>query len=64
MGEGSACKPLSRHRLLMKYQKNLKTSLELMPSAQSYSRNENFVNTSKNLFKNANQIFPIVHYFT
>ena len=33
-------------------------------SAQSFSRNENFVNTNKNLLKNRISDFPIVHYFT
>ena len=32
--------------------------------AQSYSWNENFVSTSKNVLKNRNWTFPIVHYFT
>ena len=35
-----------------------------MPSAQSSSRHENFVSTSKNLLKNCNWSFSIVRYFT
>ena len=38
--------------------------IELLPIAQSSSRNENIVSTSKNLFKNGNQIFPVVCYFS
>ena len=37
---------------------------ELQPSAQSSYQNENFVNTSKKLFKNWNWTFPVVCYFT
>ena len=33
-------------------------------SAQSFSRNENFVSTNKNLLKNRSWTFPIVRYFT
>ena len=36
---------------------------ELLPSAQSSSQNENFVNTSKKQFKNRNWTFPLVRYF-
>ena len=39
--------------------------IELLPiSAQSSSRNENFVNTCKNLLKNINQTFLVVRYST
>ena len=38
--------------------------IELQPSAQSSSQNENFVNTSKKLFKNWNWTFLVVRYFT
>ena len=38
--------------------------VEFLPSAKSFSRNENFVSTSKNLLKNRNWTFPAVHYFT
>ena len=37
---------------------------ELLPSAQSSSRNKNFASTSKNLLKKRNWIFPVVLYFT
>ena len=36
--------------------------IELLPSAQSYNRNENFSSTSKTLLKN--KTFHVVHYFT
>ena len=38
--------------------------IELLPSAQSSSRNENFVSTSKNFLRNRNWTFLIRHYFT
>ena len=38
--------------------------VELLPNAQSSSRNENFVSTSKNLLKNRNWTFPAVRCFT
>ena len=38
--------------------------IELQPSAQSSSQNENFVDTSKKLLENRNSTFPIVRYFT
>ena len=37
--------------------------IELLPSGQSSSKNENFVSTGKNL-KNKNWTFPVVRYFT
>ena len=37
---------------------------KLLPNAQSVSRNETFVSTSKNLLKNRNKPFPVVCYFT
>ena len=40
------------------------TFIELLPNAYSLSRNENFVSTSKNLLKNKNSAFLVVHYFT
>ena len=36
----------------------------LLPSAKSFSQNENLVNTSKQLLKNRNCLYPAVHYFT
>ena len=47
-----------------KVQNNVKTSLEVWPSAQSSSLKENFINTSKRLLENRNWTFPVVHYFT
>ena len=38
--------------------------IELQPSAQSSSQNENFVDTSKKMLENRNSTFPIVRYFT
>ena len=38
--------------------------IELLPSGQPSSRNENFVSTGKNLLKNRNWTFPVVRYFT
>ena len=57
MGEGSACQSLSRHQPLRKCQENIKTSLELLPSAQSSSRNEKFVSTSNIILKTENEPF-------
>ena len=37
---------------------------EILPSAQSSSRNENFVSASKNLMKNKNLTFQVAPYFT
>ena len=37
---------------------------ELEPSTQPHSQNENFVNTSKKLFKYRNWTFSMVRYFT
>ena len=38
--------------------------IELLPSAQPYSRNENFVSPSNNVLKNRNRFFLVVHCFT
>ena len=38
--------------------------IELLPNAQSSSRNENFVSSSKNIPKNRNRTFPAVRYYT
>ena len=40
------------------------TFIELKPSAQSSSQNENCVSTTKNLPKNRNCTFPVVRSFT
>ena len=37
---------------------------DILPRAQSSSRNENFVSTSKNLLKNRYCTLPAVRYFT
>ena len=37
--------------------------IELVPSAQSFSRHENFVSTIKNILKNKNWTFHVVCYF-
>ena len=42
----------------LRLQKSLKT---LKNFTQSPGQNENFVNTSKKLFKNKNQTFPVMH---
>ena len=42
----------------LRLQKSLKT---LKNFTQSPGQNENFVNTSKKLFKNINQTFPVMH---
>ena len=38
--------------------------IEILPSRYPPSRNESFVNTSKNLLKYRNRTFAVVHYFT
>ena len=38
--------------------------IELLPSGQSCSQNENFDSTSKNLLENRNWTFPVMRYFT
>lgn len=47
-----------------KTSKKSQTVIELLPSAYSASRNENFVSLSKHPLKNENSTFPAVHYFT
>ena len=37
---------------------------KMMPSVQPSYRNKNFLNTSKKLLKNRNQIFPVMRFFT
>ena len=44
--------------------KRFQIFIELNPSAHSFSQNENFVNTSKKLFKNWNWTFLVVRHFT
>ena len=65
-------------RLSWRFVKRLKTSdlrkfgnirksqnfIWLLPSASSSSWNEKFVSTTKNLLKNRNWTFPVVHYLT
>ena len=38
--------------------------IELLPSAQFFIQNENFISTSKSLLKNKNLTFPVVRHFT
>ena len=52
---------LLRNREISRKSQNF---IELLPSTQSSSANKNFVSTTKNLIKNRNRIFPVVHYFT
>ena len=47
-----------------KKKENINNFVGLLSSAQSSSRNDNFVSTSNNLPKNRNWTFPIVRYFT
>ena len=43
---------------------NISNFMELLPSTQSPSQDENYANISKNPLKNKNWTFPEVHYFT
>ena len=38
--------------------------IELLSGAQSFSRNENFVSTSKKFLKNKNRTLHVLRYFT
>ena len=57
---------INSNKFVYKYGNISKISnfIELLLSAQSSSRNENFVSTSKNFLKNRNWTFPVVRYFT